>query len=1002
MTIRAFPQFPQIVEGYPLDLFKNGWWEVIVPALKTNLCRAPSFERGKTASESYASAWQIGSNLTGTAVATTQTHGARSLQLFVDDPLLEGGASTQVTVVAGTRYTFSLNVRREESDHEFQIRIASGTSATPSIASSASWKQIIPTTVWKRFALSFVAPTSGTYSFAIVKTFGGTDLASFYIDSVQVEVGSQTEYFDGDTRPLIVSRPESDLHQPQFYWTGEPHASASVRTQYTRASGERVKLSDYGWLTKGIVGLGTPPFLPIGTPYAIAGGSEFNRVLPQERTFSLVGRVCADSYHNLSRNRQEIQSLVAPVILSRTQPILLSYQPTDECGDPIGCPIIVESVYTDGFTGNTTNRFQEEVSLNFKSFNPFVRTNTQQGAELTRSRSFPFVATRFATGKWTDVVYDSGINSFGIGDIHWGLDGAIYMAQYTSNTNLALKRLAVGATSWTTLENITVGSASIKNVRMTFARDWKLWITGINFFPADATKRIGYYDLRNGTFTWTTPASIGGYGVDIAGDYRGGVYVVTQPTAGTVSRVYRYDTYSSPSGWKLFGETDDFIWGVDVARNGQVYIVGEFTQIENFDTTPVTGIGGTATTNGDVSYVWAGLGEGITGTGAVAYDVAVAPDGNVYIAGDFDGGDTIPETYSENLIKWNGTSWESVVSENGMDGAVRRLYIAPDNTLYIFGTMTTVEGVDVDYSGVYRRGRWQPLSRNGSYSGVANGSPVMMGINPQSGDFVLARNIINSPILPAYSNVYADMTAWSRPVIRIMGEGTLFSIVNHTSQSDIYFGGGFFVYDGETITIDLSTLRPKITSDVRGDISQFVSPDSRLGSWRMMPGANEIETLYETSSGSPGGGGRAYIYWDIQHLTIDAAINCNFDTIPIPPFIRADDEVVPDDFMDVETSLDEDCYTIWWDGIEGAEYYEIEYSVDGIEWNFLSVTEDNEYLFCPDDPLGVDPFFRVRPVFEDGAGEWTEVQYGVETFYLLSGMDYLTDEDGDIITVEGA
>lgn len=966
---RLYQQFPAILENVPLDPGR-GWWCAYVPSQKVNLCQAPSFERYGAGADILAGVWQITSGfLVGSFTTDFQTHGARSLQILPIDAGVETGASTQVSCVAGTRYTFSFDLRAEVSDYRFQMRIASGTSATPSLASAVQWKEFVPDVTWKRFSLSFVAQTTGVHSFAIVK-YAGTGLHAFWIDGVQVEEGEETSYIDGDMTSVITEWARSDLYQPQFYWTGEPHASPSVRTQYTTAGGKGVKFSDYGWMTKSVIGLGTPTFLAIGTPYATVGGSEFKRVIPQEREFTLVGRICGDSYETMARRSQALQSLVAPVVLSRPQPIVLEYQPTDECDEPIGCPIQIDAVYTGGFTGNITNRFQQEVSLNFKSFDPFVRTGKQQGTVLSRSRAFPYITTRSATGKWIDRTYNSAMNSNGVADIIWGLDGALYMLQYTTNFNLALKRLRVGQTTWETLQNIQVFSAGIKIARMAFSRDWKLWVTGYNF--ADETKKVGYYNLPTGTFVWSQPAglTVNDFGMDIVAGYNGEVYVAVEIFGGN-DKIFRHDSYITPTGWKAWGEANDTPRGLDVARDGTLYVVGEMSTM-TFNGV-VTGGTGVFRHSGNSADPYELLGEGLTGTGIIAYDVVVGHDGAVYIVGDFDGGDGIPEMISPNFIKWNGTHWESLVTEMNANSAVYRVWTAPDNTIYISGNNLAADGIQLGHMGVYRRGAWKPFVAGGGYVNVGGTPPVVMAIHPQSGDFALARNLTGSSTLPAYTNVASDMTAPSRPTIKVRGEGTLYSIVNHSSQGDVRFQDGFYVFPYETVTIDLTNLRAKVTSDVRGDLSQFLSMESRLGSFRIMPGNNEVEVHLVTPSGATAIP-VVDIFWDIRHASIDAAINCSYETLPIPASGRVSPALTPEGQTTVVVSADEGCWLIAWDEVESAAYYEIEYYNEGLgEWVLVTVTDELDYVDCDIfDIGGTIHTYRVRAVFEDDAGVWNE------------------------------
>lgn len=108
-----------------------------------------------------------------------------------------------------------------------------------------------------------------------------------------------------------------------------------------------------------------------------------------------------------------------------------------------------------------------------------------------------------------------------------------------------------------------------------------------------------------------------------------------------------------------------------VAPNGYVYITGRFTSV-----------GGVAANN--VAYwngsTWNAMGAGLNGDGAI---VSVAPNGEVYVGGAFT---TAGGQNCRYIAKWDGSSWKTIGTYGGLNWDVRSLSISPDGTtIYVCG-----------------------------------------------------------------------------------------------------------------------------------------------------------------------------------------------------------------------------------------------------------------------------------------------------------------------------
>ncbi|MBH8557790.1 T9SS type A sorting domain-containing protein [Hymenobacter negativus] len=141
-------------------------------------------------------------------------------------------------------------------------------------------------------------------------------------------------------------------------------------------------------------------------------------------------------------------------------------------------------------------------------------------------------------------------------------------------------------------------------------------------------------------------------------------------------------TWSSLGTGTANGIWGGSVWSLALGANGVVYIGGDFLQAGGLlGTSFVAKWSGTA---------WSGLNNSSVSTGlnAVVYDLAVAPNGDLYACGGFSQAGGAPANY---VARWNGTAWNSP----GMGGAVsfgygpRALAIASSGEVYVSGTLVT-------------------------------------------------------------------------------------------------------------------------------------------------------------------------------------------------------------------------------------------------------------------------------------------------------------------------
>lgn len=154
-----------------------------------------------------------------------------------------------------------------------------------------------------------------------------------------------------------------------------------------------------------------------------------------------------------------------------------------------------------------------------------------------------------------------------------------------------------------------------------------------------------------------------------------------------------YITYWDGQKWTSISTiTNGFINDVAIAPNGYVYVVGAFTSIGGVAANRAAFWDGAA---------WNAMGTGLAGGGAEGYTVAIAPNGDVFVGGSFltAGGNT-----ARNIAYWRSGIWRGLGQYNGLDNSVFSIAISPDGLfMYVGGSFRNQFGLSLfDLNGITR------------------------------------------------------------------------------------------------------------------------------------------------------------------------------------------------------------------------------------------------------------------------------------------------------------
>lgn len=831
---------PPIESGYVLDP-ALGWFSAILPTGSdvTNMVYNPSVE---TATTGY------GLAIAGAIArdATIQKFGSYSLKCTPSASLNDGcyfGGGT-IALVAGTQYFASVWFKGQRN---LKYKFAFITTAGASLGAETFF---LATGFWQRVSVAYLE-TSTTTRRIYIRKDNQTNVTPFWTDGWQCEADQLTTYLDGDMKGFVRNRLD-------FYWTGIPHVSTSVRIGQCRAGGIIVPFDKFGFRLLSVIGLGMGGIVNQMTPLA-RGGAYYGGTVIADRQFTIVGQVDDSSgYLQLGRKRQAMIDLFKPDVVSPTQPVVLRWTPTDDCGNQQGNEQEIVCVYQDGLSGRVDNLNAERIGLQFQLYLPFVMQEVGNvGATLNYSTDITDADNIIAriNGDWQAL--GSGMNGTvnviksdpSAGRVYLG--GIFTTANGATHNRITYWDVNTGAF----VDMLNGFDGAVFDIAI--APNHDVWIVGsFTLVNGVAAKGVARWNYSAGTWTAFNPAGTmtairavlitpeGGGRIWIGGDF---LNWDGDAAADYLAMTYDGITWDAPGTSPA--SLNAIVYDMALMSNNRILLGGNFTA-------PFT----------RYCYYWPETGQfgqlGLIAPNGIVRTIAPMGNGEFFVGGSF----TSPDAY----IFGTDHSGQVYYSLGGnLDAEVYRVQVAPNSDLYVGGYFTEAGGSTLnDGVTIFSGNTWTPLDVN------LPGTALVLGIdfmpNSQGGLDVYLGYDTTGTATTAGGTVTVNNpgSAASGPRLTFTGPGRIVSVRNVTTNKNIFFN--ITLLNDETAVLDL-TNPSNITfvSSYRGNVLSYILAGSQVSQFTLAPGDNIISVFID---GTVDAGTSANIEFRVTSHSLDAAI----------------------------------------------------------------------------------------------------------------------------------
>ena len=857
----------------PVLAYKKFW--IVKPKAATNQIKNPAFAHPDFVEDWTAS----GTGVTVASSGDQQRRGAYSMQVNPISALASVAYySPSLVITSGLTYTFSCDIKGV-AGQTIDVEITNG------VGISKAKTTFVATGYWQRKEVTHTAAESATnYSVRIVRA-PTASTAAFYIDGAQFEQASAAStFFDG--------------YSAGCRWTGAIRNSPSVRSAFTGFGGELIDLEDYCSIVN-VVGLGHGDWNQILTKMT-SGGDMYQTHTRKSRQFSIVVDFVGLSLGEIETKRKALINALRPDLLSNLDPAesfginwgsdergyeqrIIRYQGFAANGDEATQPVDIVCVPLSASLTDTPDMpNHQRAVLNFTIPSGLLQGAYNEGKALDLYANFPaeHIVKRDKDGNWctwngsayasliTGLTTASYYNPY-VKVIKEGPDGKIYVGGNFTNAggvsganNLARWNPVSEAWEVVITGIVTNTSPAFVSVNdMAFDANGDLYITGD--FRDTATSTVGVLKITDLSGTPTANAMGGG----IAGGLRIGYAIIISQT-GDIYLCGAFDTVNSVANTKNIAKWNGTVWSplstglalsantLAIAPNGLLYIGGDFNDAAypylcKWNGSAFSAVGTNTDINGSVK--------------TLAFDGA----GKLWVGGVFTNAAGNPN--ADYIAIWNGTQW--LAAGTGANNIIYGINIY-GNRVYVGGMFTSIGGLTLsDRVAYWQNGSWHLLDID--IPGNATTEDILLASDGSlyiGGTFSTAGE---TPDVNAETGVVAlnlnvaSASANTYPFIQVHGPGTLKSITNYSTGKTIAFDG-LTLNAGEWINLIFDPLYLKFQGgwSGRGNLMRYVVAGSDYGDFYLTPGSNLISVFMTGTTTAS----RASIQWSPQFWGLDGAL----------------------------------------------------------------------------------------------------------------------------------
>ena len=567
-----------------------------------------------------------------------------------------------------------------------------------------------------------------------------------------------------------------------------------------------------GVKVKGAFGHLMPPIDNIDTNYALVDGALHQRSAVRPRILTLLCTVTGTSVATLFAYMKALVTASNPH--RPNMPVKIWYR-----SGAAGTGMYINGYYEGGLEGGQYKGYSElNVPLRFKCVDPFWYYETAiaaQALDVYDSMAVAnYIIERDADGAWTSMHdgADGAVSCLAVaanGDVYAG--GAFHNIGGVACAHIA--RWDVATSHWFALG----AGADAAVLALAFTANGDLYVGG-QFTNAGGGAAAYIAKYVHTTTTWSAVgAGLSGAVQNIVTAPNGDVFVggIFHDVGGGGITVNHVARWTAAGAWAAMGATgtDDDVDALAVAPNGDLYVGGEFHNAGGVACAHIAKWDGTT---------WTPLGAG---TNSLVADLTVGLNGDLYAVGTFTTAGVITVSYS---AKWNGSAWSSLGT--GTNTSPLRISTSWNGDIYASGSFTTAGGISCPgHWAIWANGVWLP-GWTGTLGAGISAFVIEEDRTILAGSFVAAAT-------PGVTTIDNTGSANGYPVIAITGPGRLLYLINYDTEQVIYID--ITLVASEVLTIDFRRATRGITSSFRGNMIHGVLAGT-LTNWFLQPGENHI------------------------------------------------------------------------------------------------------------------------------------------------------------------